>query len=125
MAIDEGTAEFLKDTLAPLGRITVRRMFGGAGIYADGVIFGLFLRDALYLKVDAGSMPAFEAEGMVPFAYETKTGARSIMSYWQAPNRLFDEPDEFVAWARRALAVSHATPAKKKKVRGRAVTNVV
>ncbi len=112
MAIADGDIEFLSDILAPLGHVTARRMFGGAGIYCDGVIFGLHIEDVLYLKADATSIPAFEAEGCGPFSYETKTGARAVMSYWRAPERLYDEADEFVEWARRALAVSLAVPSK-------------
>jgi DNA transformation protein and related proteins len=115
MSANDGTFAFIRDALAPMGRITVRRMFGGAGIYCDGVIFGLFLRDALYLKADAASIPDFEAEGMPAFSYETKHGDRSLTTYWRAPERLFDEPDEFVAWARRALAVSLAKPVPERK----------
>lgn len=117
MAIADGTIEFLSDILAPLGHVTARSMFGGAGIYCDGVIFGLHIEDVLYLKADAASIPAFEAEGCGPFTYDTKHGARTITSYWRAPERLYDEADEFVEWARRALAVSLAAPTTKKKPR--------
>lgn len=117
MAISDGTIEFLAEILAPLGHITARRMFGGAGIYCDGVIFGLHIEDLLYLKADAGTIPAFDAEGCGPFSYDTKHGARAVMSYWRAPERLFDEPEEFIEWARRSLAVSRASPAKRKAKR--------
>lgn len=117
MAIANGTIEFLSDILAPLGHVTARRMFGGAGIYCDGVIFGLHIEDVLYLKADAALFAVFEAEGCGPFTYDTKHGARTITSYWRAPERLYDEADEFVAWARRSLAVSLAAPAKKKAKR--------
>ena len=120
MATADGTIAFLADILSPLGHITARRMFGGAGVYCDGVIFGLIVDDVLYLKADAASAKAFADEGMAPFTYETSSGGRSVMSYWRAPERLFDEADEFVSWARTALAVSQAAkdkpkPAKKRK----------
>jgi len=108
---------YLGEILAPLGRITAKRMFSGAGIYCDGVIFALHLRDALYLKADETTIPRFEAEGMPPFSYDTKLGERRITSYWRAPERLFDEPDEFIDWARRAIAVSLAAPEKRKAKR--------
>ncbi len=110
-----GTAEFIKDALHPLGHITVRRMFGGAGVYCEGVIFALVIEDVVYLKADARSIPAFEAEGMGPFTYDTKLGQRSITSYWQLPDRLFDETDELVEWAKRAVAVSIAAKVAKPK----------
>jgi DNA transformation protein and related proteins len=109
-----GTAEFIKDVLHPLGSITVRRMFGGAGIYCDGMIFALVIEDVVYLKADAASIPAFEAESMGPFTYDTKLGQRGVMSYWRLPDRLFDEPDELVEWAKRAVAASHAAKSKAK-----------
>lgn len=98
--------ELLIEHLAPLGRITIRRMFGGAGVYCDGVIVALIADDALYLKVDDANRPDFEAEGMAPFSYDTKTGRTTITSYWRMPERLFDEADELVAWARKALQAS-------------------
>ncbi len=109
-----GTSEFLKDTLHPLGHITVRRMFGGAGVYCDAIIFALVIENVVYLKADAASIPSFEAEGMGPFTYDTKLGQRGVMSYWQLPDRLFDEPDELIEWARRAVAVSLAAKSKTK-----------
>ena len=125
MAVSDGLIEHMSEVLSPLGRITARRMFSGAGIYCDGVIFALHLRDALYLKADAASKPLFEAEGLGPFTYDTKHGERRITSYWRAPERLFDEPDEFVEWGRRALAVSRAasvkSPARKTSSRPKRV----
>ena len=117
MANAEATIEFLRDILGPLGHITARRMFGGAGVYCDGIIFALLIDDIVYLKADAGSIPSFEDEGMAPFTYDTSHGAKAVMSYWRAPERLYDEPDEFVEWARRAVAVSIAALAKKKPKR--------
>jgi len=92
-------------------------MFGGAGVYADGVMFGLVDEDVLYLKTDDETRSAFEAEGMEAFAYATKDGRTTIMSYWRAPERLFDEPDEMLAWARQALAVARKAGAKRKPKR--------
>ena len=96
MANSAGTIEFLAEALAPLGHITVRRMFGGAGIYCDGLIFGLLDDDVLYLKADAESIPLFQAEGMAAFSYDTTTGTKAIMSYWRMPERLFDDPEELL-----------------------------
>lgn len=110
-----GTAEFLLDTLSPIGSISVRRMFSGAGVYCDGVIFALLIDDVIYLKADAGSIAAFEAEGVGPFTYDTKLGQRGIISYWRMPDRLFDETDELLEWAKRAVAVSIAARDAKSK----------
>jgi DNA transformation protein len=95
----------------------MRRMFGGAGIYADGVMFGLIADDTLYLKANDETKRNFEAEGLGPFVYEG--GGRTVaMSYWRIPERLLDDPDEMVAWARIALGVAQrAAAAKPKRVK--------
>jgi len=94
--------------------VSVRRMFGGAGIYADGVMFGLIADDTLYLKADEKTKRDFEAEGLGPFVYEG--GGRTIaMSYWRIPERLLDDPDEMAAWARTALGVAQRAAAAKPK----------
>jgi DNA transformation protein and related proteins len=109
---------FLTDQLAPLGHITTRRMFSGAGLYCDGVIFALLLRDTLHFRVDDGNRAAYEAEGLQPFSYETKGRTVQVGAYWRVPERLFDDPDEIVEWARAALAAGRRAAAKKKPKRG-------
>lgn len=107
--------DLLIEHLAPLGRISVRRMFSGGGVYCDGVIVALVLRDAVHFKVDDHNRPDYEAEGMAPFSYQTKTGRHVLSSYWRIPERLLDEPDELVAWARKALQASLRAGAEKAK----------
>lgn len=109
-----GIAEFLCDTLRPLGPVMAKRMFSGAGLFCEGLMFGLIFGDALYLKADAQSLAAFEAEGMMPFVYEAK-GRQVSLGYWRAPERLLDDPDELVAWARIALAVAQSKARAKAK----------
>jgi DNA transformation protein len=106
--------EFLKDQLRGLGHVTTRRMFSGAGIYCDGVIFALVLRDTLYFKVDDGNRHAYEAEGLEPFSYDAKGKTVTIGAYWRVPERLFDDPDEMLDWARAALAAGRRAAAMKK-----------
>jgi len=113
MVVSSEYTAFLIEMLTPLGSVTSRRMFGGAGLFADGLMFGLIADDVLYLKVDDENRAAFEEEGMGPFTYETKAGKRGVMSYWQVPERLFDEPDEFVHWARDAVSVAMRADAAK------------
>ena len=105
---------FLQDQLRGLGTITTRRMFSGAGLYCDGVIFALILRDTLYFKVDDSNRQAFEAEGLAPFTYQAGGQTRTIGAYWQIPERLFDEPDEMLEWARGALAAGQRAAAQKR-----------
>ena len=112
MSTSDGFLDFLRDGLAGLGPVLVRRMFGGAGIYCDGVMFALVADDTLYLKADAASRAAFEAEGQGPFVYQGK-GRPIAMSYWRAPERLLEEPEELLVWARTALAVARRQAAAK------------
>lgn len=117
MSASEGFQEFLRDQLAGFGPVSIRRMFGGAGVYADNVMFGLIADDTLYLKADDTTAPDFEAEGMRAFTYTAKGRKPVSMSYWEVPPRLLEDPDELVAWARAALSIACAAkrPARKKK----------
>jgi DNA transformation protein len=112
MPTSDGFLELVRDALEPLGPVMVRRMFGGAGIYCDGVMCALVADATLYLKTDAASRAAFEAEGLGPFTYAGK-GKPVTMSYWRAPERLLDDPDELVAWAGKALEVARREAAAK------------
>ena len=115
MAASESFAEFLREQLAPLGRVSMRRMFGKTGVFCDGVMFGMVTDNMLYLRVDDGNRTAFrEAEASPPLNYEKK-GATIDLSFWRAPERLFDEPEELVAWARAALAAAHRAAAKRER----------
>ena len=113
-----GFIAFVKDQLAGLGPVVSRRMFSGAGLYCDGVIFALILRDTLYFKVDDGTRAAYDAEGLPPFTYRSRGRIVEVGSYRRVPERLFDDPDEMATWARAALAAGRRTPSRKKaKVR--------
>lgn len=104
---DHGYRAFLEEMLAPLGGVSIRRMFGGLGLFRDGLMFGLVMRGELYLKVAPEGKASFAAEGGTPFSYAGK-GARVtvIASYWRAPDRLSDDAEELVSWARRACAAA-------------------
>jgi DNA transformation protein len=116
MAASEGFIALLKDVLGGLGPVGVRRMFGGAGVYADGVMFGLVADDTLYLKADEETKGAFEAEGLRCYGYGGQgKGKRIDLPYWRAPERLLDDPDEMVEWARVALGVARRAAAAKPK----------
>jgi DNA transformation protein len=86
--------DFLIDLFAGFGPVTIRRMFSGYGVSADGVTFSLVLRGVIYLRADEQTIPRFESEGCGPFRYEAKGKIRMIGSYWQLPERLYDDPDE-------------------------------
>ena len=110
-------AEFIRDLFQSFGDVAVRRMFGGAGLFADGVMFGLVSDGQIYLKADATTMTWFENECCRPFEYSTKHGKRALRSYWRLPDRLYDNADELAQWARRALEAAHQVSAKKPTVR--------
>jgi len=112
MPVSTDYKTFIQDLLSDFGPVTIRNMFGGAGIYADGVMFAILVDDTLYLKADEVSARAFAAEGKGPFTYRPKDRAPIAMSYWEVPERLLDDPEELVAWARRAHAVALAAKAK-------------
>ena len=104
--------------MAPSGTFGEWRMFGGAGVYCDGLMFGLVSDDTLYFRVDDGNRGAFEADGSAPFAYDAK-GRTIVLPYWRVPERLFDEPDEMLVWARAALAAARRVAGKKKPTKAR------
>jgi len=90
----------IRELFCVFGPVEVRRMFGGAGIYAEGRMFALVSDGVIYLKADAHNAPAFEREQLEPFTYATSTGRRGVMSYRRMPDRLYDDPDELAIWAR-------------------------
>jgi DNA transformation protein len=115
MVASDGFAEFLRDQLAPLGRITVRRMFGKTGVFCDGFMLGMVRDNTLYFRVDDDNRATFkEAESFPPLNYEKKDGTIDL-AFWRAPERLFDEPDELVTWARAALAAARRVAAQRER----------
>jgi len=106
--------EFLSDLFSHFGPVTMRRMFSGFGISADGTNFALALSSGLYLRADAATIPRFEAEGCGPFQYQTRAKTVTVNSYWQLPARLFDDPEELSDWARAALAAAQRAARKKR-----------
>src|SRR6202163_1666419 len=98
--------DFLIDLFSDFGPVTIRPMFSGFGISADGVNFALSLRSGLYLRADEATIPQFEAEGSTAFSYQTRAKTVTVNSYWQLPARLFDDTEELGEWARAALAAA-------------------
>jgi DNA transformation protein len=107
---------FLAELLAPLGGIAMRRMFGGLGIHRDGLMFALVTGDTLYFKVDETTVPRYQAEGSDPFTYRRKDGRTVLVGYWRAPERLFDDPDAFLEFAREAVGIAERAAARKPAV---------
>ncbi len=115
MVASESFSEFLREQLAPLGHVTTRRMFGKTGVFCDGLMLGMVTDDTLFFRVDDENKAAFrEAESVPPLNYG-KSGRTIDLAFWRAPERLFDEPDELVAWARLALAAARRVAAKRER----------
>ena len=113
------TAEDLKALFEPFGAVAVRRMFGGAGIYADGLCFAIESGGDVFLKVDAQSQASFSAAGSSPFIYNAR-GKAMTTSFWRLPSAAYDEPDELRRWAGLGLeAARRAAAAKAKPARGK------
>jgi DNA transformation protein len=100
--------DHIADLFAAFGPVSVRRMFGGAGIYADGKMFALIYDGLVYLKADERTAARFEREGCSQFTYTSRNGRRTLMSYWRLPERLYDDPGELAQWARHALMVAQS-----------------
>ena len=98
---DEFVAHCL-ELFGRLGACRARRMFGGHGLYVDDLFIAIIARERLYLKVDAVSLPAFEAAGCAPFTYDAK-GKPMTMAYWTAPDEALESPELMAPWGRRAL----------------------
>ncbi|WP_414646946.1 TfoX/Sxy family protein [Caulobacter sp.] len=116
MAVSSDYLEFVLEQLAPLGQIASRRMFGGVGIYANGLFFALVDDDVLYLKGDESLKPEFESAGAQPFA---PFGDDKPMAYWTAPVEALDDQELLLEWARKSLAVAARKQNPSPKGRGR------
>lgn len=98
---------FAEDLFASCGPVSIRAMFGGAGVFRDGIMFALIADESIYLKADDTTRADFESAGMRPFSYEAK-GRRVSLSYWEVPDALYDDPGIFREWADRAFAAACA-----------------
>ena len=94
--------EHLVELLEGFGSVTGRRMFGGHGLYRDGVMFGLVVDDTLYLKADDGNRAMFEERGLPRFEY-AKQGRRVSVSYYQPPGDVLEDAGTLARWARPAF----------------------
>jgi DNA transformation protein len=107
MAVSDDYREFVLEQLAPAGRVTPRAMFGGVGLYLDGLFFALIDDDTLYFKTDDSNRARFEQAGSRPFC-PFPDRPDQAMAYWQVPAEVLEDADQLAAWAREALAVALA-----------------
>jgi DNA transformation protein len=106
--------DFVTELFAPLGAVTIRRMFGGAGVYLEGVMFALLADEQVYLKTDPDLRRALEAEGGAAFVWTRPTDGRLFdMGYVSLPSEALDEPELASRWASKALAIARSAKLKK------------
>ena len=102
--------DFIRELFSQFRPVMMQRMFGGVGIYAEGLMFAIVFDDAIYLRVDEASIPDFEREGSKPFVYPHAKSpghvGRPSTSFWRLPDRLYDDPEDLAVWAGRALAIA-------------------
>ena len=104
LKVSAGFKSFVLDQLEELGDVTPRAMFGGVGLYHQGVFFGIVARDTLYLKVDEVNRADYERAGMKPFKpYPDRSGT---MQYYAVPVGVLESTIELAAWARKAVAAA-------------------
>jgi DNA transformation protein len=121
MSGNDDLLEILEEALGRLGRVTGRRMFGGVGVYFDGIFFALIDDGVIYFRTSDTMRPRFEAEGSRAFSYMTKNGPAALVSYWRLPERLLDDPEELCDWARESIAAARAVALEKARKTTRAV----
>ena len=114
MAFDD--PEAIRELFSTFGTVGIRRMFGGHGVFADGMMFALEQDGELYLKADDLTIPKLAAENSEPFMYRAR-GREIALSYWKLPERLYDEPEEFAAFAREAFAAAGRAARAKSKTK--------
>lgn len=110
------TADFIAHVLElmrPDGRASARAMFGGHGLYLDGLIVGIVVADVLYLKTDDETRPMYARRSLEPFCYTTREGKAHAMSYHRAPDEAIEGRDAMHAWLRPALGAALRSAQKK------------
>lgn len=111
MALSREFVDYVLEQLERLGGVSYRRMFGGGGLYRDGLFFGVLVDDTLYLKTDAENRPDYQAVGAQPF--NPRPQHSSELTYFSVPIDVIEQPDELAEWARKALAAAARKPAAR------------
>ena len=117
MPVSESYLIFVQDQLSKLGPIQIKKMFGGASLYFDNLIFGLIDDDTLYFKADTITKSAYSEQSMPQFApYMKNLNKPMPMPYWQVPEEVLNDPDVLFEWAKIAIQVALSMPKKKRKI---------
>ena len=112
MAVSDEFADYVVEQLSTWGEVSVRRMFGGAGLYRDGTMFGLIADDVAYLKVDDSNRDDFLQAGSAPFVPYPEKVKSAVMSYFDIPADVLEDREELARWAQHSWLVARR---KKKK----------
>lgn len=119
MLANDSFNDFLREQLAPLGHVSLRRMFRSTGVFHNGLMFGLIHDEALYVRVDDQTLEEFgQAASAPPFTYN-RSGRIVDLPYRRVPEDLLDQPDELLTWARAALAAAQRVAAKSRRTKRR------
>lgn len=129
MSFDESLYAWVQEALEPMGRVTMRKMMGGATLYLDGTIFAILDEDEIWFKADAETDARWDAEGCDRFSVTFRDGRVDTMNYRRAPSDVYDDAEAMQRWARLALEAGLRAAAKKKprapRKRGRLPADVV
>lgn len=118
MSVSRGFQDFILDILGSLHPVP-RRMFSGVGLFHSGVMFGLLVRDTMYLRVDESTRERFECAGSVPFSYQRGERQVSLSAYYVVPEGLLDQQDELLQWVQEAIAVSRRAASSARSAKSR------
>jgi DNA transformation protein and related proteins len=113
MALDSFTIDIVQ-RLQLLGQVTARSMFGGAGLYCQGVFFGLTANEQLYLRVDDQTRPDYEAHGMCFFQPWPDKPTHGLRNYFEVPANIQRQREELCAWAAASLAIAQRAKPKSR-----------
>jgi DNA transformation protein len=117
MSVDEGLYAWVQEALESVGRVSMRKMMGGATLYLDGTIFAIMDEGELWFKADAETNAIWDAEGCERFSVTFKDGTVDTMNYRRAPTDVYDEPEAMQRWASLAVEAGLRSAAKKRPKR--------
>ena len=120
MAYEASFGEWVQEHFAGVGPVTIKRMFGGAAAYSNGLIFALLDDGVVWMKADEQNEPILREAGARQFTYPMKDGQMMSMAYWSLPEPAVDDPDQAVLWARMSMDAALRKAAAKKPRRKKA-----
>lgn len=113
MTLSASYRDFLAELLGPVGKFSTKRVFGLDGIMADGILLGFVIDERIHFRTDTASVAAYRDGGGKPFTFDRANGEHIVTSYYSLPERLYDEPDELVRWARLAREAALQSPSAR------------